>query len=68
MIEIMATIVVWAAALIFNPFGIAIDLSRPAAGPESRTIERSPQARPAPSAKAAGDDCNEPKAVAIHRI
>ncbi len=68
LIEVMAAIVVWAAALAFSPFGIDVDFARPPAGEESRTIERSPRAESQPPTKAAEEGCPDAKAATIHRI
>lgn len=68
LIEVMAAIVVWAAALAFSQFGIEVDLPRPAPSPENRTIERSPRPQSQPSAKVVEEDCPEAKGAAIHRI
>lgn len=68
LIEVMAAIVVWAAALAFSSFGIEVDLVRPPASEESRTIERTPRAEIQPPTRAADKDCPEAQTAAIHRI
>ena len=68
LIEVMAAIVVWAAALAFSQFGIEVDLARPSAGQERPIIERSPRAEVQPSTEASDEDCPQAKAAAIHRI
>ena len=68
LIEVMAAIVVWAAAFAFSQFGIEVDFPRPPAGQEGRTVERSPPVQPQPAAKAVKEDCPEAKAATIHRI
>lgn len=68
LIEIMAIMVVWAAALVFTQFGIEIDLSRPSAGREERTVERTAGPVAQPSAKAAGEECPDAEKARVHRI
>lgn len=68
LIEVMAAIVVWAAALAFNQFGVEVDLTRPPAAEDRPTVQRSPQAAAAPAAGVAADDCPDAKKATVHRI
>lgn len=68
LIEIMAAIVVWAAAFAFNQFGVEVDLTRPPAAEDQPTVHRSPQAAADPAGEPARDDCPDAKKAAVHRI
>lgn len=68
LIEVMAAIVVWAAALAFNQFGIEVDLTRPPAARETPTVQRSPQAAATPSKETAAEDCPDGKKASVQRI
>lgn len=68
LIEVMAAIVVWAAALAFNQFGVEVDLARPPAAKDQPTVQRSPQAAAAPAGEPATDDCPDAKKAQVHRI
>ena len=68
LIEVMAAVVVWAAAFAFNQFGVEVDLARPPAAEDRPTVQRSPQAAAAPASEAASDDCPDSKKAAVHRI
>lgn len=67
LIEVMAAIVVWAAALAFNQFGVEVDLTRPAAQ-ERPTVQRTPKTAAAPAKETANEDCPDAKKAEIHRI
>lgn len=68
LIEVMAAIVVWAAALAFNQFGVEVDLVRPPAAEDQPTVQRSPQAAAAPAGEAVTDECPDAKKARVHRI
>lgn len=68
LIEVMAAILVWAAAVAFNQFGVEVDLTRPPAAEDQPTVQRSPQAAAAPASEAARDDCPDAKKAKVHRI
>jgi hypothetical protein len=64
LIELMAAFVVWAAATVFAPFGIDVDLARPPQPQAHKVVERS--AAPAP--EPAEEDCPEQKAARLRRV
>ncbi|MDP1736407.1 MAG: hypothetical protein Q8L23_03095 [Caulobacter sp.] len=68
LIEVMAIVVVWAATLVFTQFGIEIDLTRPSAAREDRTVERTASPVAQPPAKAAREECPDAEKARVHRI
>lgn len=68
LIEVMAAIVVWAAALAFNQFGVKVDLAPPPAAHDRPTVQRSPQAAAAAARDGSSDDCPDAKKAGVHRI
>jgi len=57
LVEILAVVVVWAAALLLSPFGVDVGFARPAEASRERTVERTPP--PEPVRPTASDDCPE---------
>jgi hypothetical protein len=67
LLEIIATIVVWAASLVFSHLGIEVDLTRPAQADRPPVERVAPE--PAETAAAPVDeDCPDAKRARIRRV
>lgn len=68
LIEMMAAFVVWAAATVFAPFGIDVDLTRAPQPQAHKVVERSAAPAVEPAARPAEEDCPEAKAARLRRV
>ena len=67
LLEIIATIVVWAASLIFSHLGIEVDFARPTPT-ERPAVERVAQKPGEPAAAPAAEDCPDAERARIRRV
>jgi len=67
LLEIIATIVVWAASLVFSHLGIEVDLTRPAQT-ERPAVERVAQEPGETAATPAAEDCPDAERARIRRV
>ena len=67
LLEIIATIVVWAASLVFSHLGIEVDLTRPSQT-ERPAVERVAQEPGETAAAPAAEDCPDAERARIRRV
>jgi hypothetical protein len=67
LLEIIATIVVWAASLVFSHLGLEVDLTRPPAA-ERPAVQRTAQEPEETAAAPVVEDCPEAERARIRRV
>lgn len=67
LLEIIATIVVWAASLVFSHLGIEVDLTRPTHS-ERPAVERTAREAGETAAAPVSEDCPDAERARIRRV
>jgi hypothetical protein len=67
LLEIIATIVVWAASLVFSHLGIEVDLTRPSHS-ERPAAERAAREPGETAAASVAEDCPDAEQARIRRV